>query len=642
MSRPLRGLRGDVAVDYFGRLAVFGLVSFLMAASYETFPEAGLAWAPLLLWVLGLIADGAVAWLTGTRGMRLARSVGATLLVWILLGMTLGVITILERVVTPEAYSFASIAIPLTMICISFVASSLMPPVQATMTWAIVGIGSAMALDATVVVTNNPGLLQTAVAYALCLGSSGAFILYLRRALATRLGWRALAARLAWAAAAMAFSITIALVSLNAVTTTLMETQLQQESDRRLEYLRGVAYDLQSRFPEGSFASASPELTREIARAAAVNDIGLTLWDLQARRPLIAIRSGLEPDDPAQELTEVHGFSAVQLNTAERRVIEQAAEAARSGGSGTGTPVNGPVSVPIASGVLAQESDPASATASGATYRIAFTQPSETARFVLVSSLSSPDWQRWPGFTAEDVWLGVSAAMFPWLFLAFLLPCSLALLALDRRDTVRATLVATEERARLNRDAHDRVYNRLTALANQLAAIESPAATPPTPSEQIRRTVDDLQAILGDGSTAPRLETSSAAASLLADICADQGRLWDMEVTLEGAEVLVGIDPRVGWELQCIAEEALTNAGRHGDAGSVRVSLMAEDGLIRLEVADDGCGIASLLGTDGLPVNASGMRGMLERAHALCGELSVTTSGDGTTVSATIPHVGGS
>jgi len=642
MSEQARGSRVDVAVDYFGRLAVFGLVAFLMAASYETFPEAGLAWAPLMLWLLGLVADGAIARLTGMRGMRLARSVGATVLVWILLGMTFGVVTILGNVITPVAYSFASIAIPLTMILISFLASSLLPPVQATMTWAIVGIGSAMALNSTVVMSNDSGFLQVALAYVLCLGSSGAFILYLRRALAARLGWRALVTRLAWAAAAMAFSITIALISLNAVTTALMETQAQQESDSRLSYLHGVAYDLGSRFPDSSFASASPELIAEITRAAAVNDVGLTLWDLQVDRPLIAIRSGLASDDSNAELTEVHGYSSVKLSTAERRVIARAAEAARSGGGSTDAPMSGPVSVPVAAALRAQASDPASVSASGATYRIAVSQPSKAARFVLVSSLSSPDWQRWPGFTAQDVWLGVSSSMFPWLFLAFLLPCSLALLALDRRDAVRATLIATEERARLNRDAHDRVYNRLTALANQLAATKSPDAAPPTPAEQIRRTVDDLQAILGDGITAPYLTASSAAASLLADVCEDQGRLWSMEVTLEGAEVLEGVDPRTGWELQCIAEEALTNAGKHGHAEHVRVGLTAEDGLLRLEVADDGCGIAGPLGTDGLPVNASGMQGMLQRARALGGSLAVTTGADGTTVSATIPHVSGS
>ena len=111
---------------------------------------------------------------------------------------------------------------------------------------------------------------------------------------------------------------------------------------------------------------------------------------------------------------------------------------------------------------------------------------------------------------------------------------------------------------------------------------------------------------------------------------------------LEGADLLEGIDPRVGWELQCIAEEALTNAGRHGHAGHSTVSISAEDGVLRLTIADDGSGIASPLNSDRLPANASGMRGMLQRVRALGGDLEVTTGADGTTVSATIPHFSGS
>ena len=79
-----------------------------------------------------------------------------------------------------------------------------------------------------------------------------------------------------------------------------------------------------------------------------------------------------------------------------------------------------------------------------------------------------------------------------------MLPCVLGLLALDRRDEARGKLVASEERARLNRDAHDRVYNRLTALANQLAAAQPADAPQPAAADEIRRTVSDLQSILGD------------------------------------------------------------------------------------------------------------------------------------------------
>ena len=356
--------------------------------------------------------------------------------------------------------------------------------VVATMTWAIVGVGSALALSTNMVVVNNPGIAQTMLAFVLCLGASGAFVLYLRRVLQARLGWRALLARLAWAAVAMVFSLIVAIVSLSTTATTLMDSQIQQASSDRLVYVRGVADDLGTRFPQSAFASASPELTREIMRAAAVNDVGLTLWDLQTGRALVAVRSKTLQAGSAEGLLDARGFAPVELGPAETNVIAAAAETARSGGTDDVARAEDPLGVMIET----------SATATG-TNPLGMPKPSGTARYALVLTMPVVDWQEYPGFTVNDVRQAVSAAMFPWLFLAFLLPSSLALLALDRRDTTRATLIATEERARLNRDAHDRVYNRLTALANQLAAHEAPDATPPTPAEQIRRTVDDLQAI---------------------------------------------------------------------------------------------------------------------------------------------------
>jgi len=642
MSELTRGRRGDRVVDFIGRLMVFGLVIVLIVMSYDSFPELGLAWAALALWALGLVADGAIAWLTGTRGMRLAKSVGATMLVWITLGATVGAVNVLGAVMVFDGTSLGGVLAPLALFTISVVMSSLLPRLQAAMVWAILGIGSAIVLDSSVVTTTDPGVVQMVLSYVLALGASGAFVTYLRRALRARLGWRALLTRLAWAGLAMVFSITIAIVSLGTVTTMLMDTQINQSSFARLGYVRGVAYDLGVRFPESDFASATPELTREIARAAGINDVGLTLWDLQTDRAVIAIRSVALPPGSEEGLLDTRGFRSVELKSAEKQAIARAARMALEGGTDPIVRAEDPVGAVIESGSWEPDTDPATETSSGPSYTIGLTKPSGTARFALVSTLAVADWQQYPGFTVNDVRQAVSAAMFPWLFLAFLLPCALALLALDRRDSARATLIAAEERARLNRDAHDRVYNRLTALANQLAAAEQPDATPPTPAEQIRRTVDDLQAILGDGVTAPYLSASLAAASLLADVCADQGRIWAMEVTLEGAELLEGIDPRVGWELQCIAEEALTNAGRHGHASHARVSLSAEEGLLRLEVADDGSGIAGPLGVDGLPAEASGMCGMLQRARALGGGLAVTTGAAGTTVSATIPHVSGS
>jgi signal transduction histidine kinase len=84
-----------------------------------------------------------------------------------------------------------------------------------------------------------------------------------------------------------------------------------------------------------------------------------------------------------------------------------------------------------------------------------------------------------------------------------------------------------------------------------------------------------------------------------------------------------------------IFQEALTNISKHAAASQVQVTLQAGDGCVRLEVADNGRGIAT---TDRLKTKSFGIRGMIERAAALGGNLTVATGIDGGTVVAlTIP-----
>lgn len=604
MRERTRG--GDGALNYVGRLSAFGLTAALMLATLNAFPDAGVAWAPLLLWFLGLAADGAIAWLAGARGKRLAAEVGATLLVWAILAATWAVTSLLQYVPYPEPYSVNGVVVTLLMFFVAVGAASVLPQPQATMAWAIMGVGSALALDANAVAT-GASAASLPLALALCLGSSAAFIVYLRHAFRARLGWRALAVRLGWAAAALGFSLVVTIFSLGYVTTTLVEQQLQENSSARLSYVHGVALDLAERIPESEIASATPRLVDELMRFAGANSVGLTVWDLRDDRAVLAVRRAPQLD-VTSSAPPVYRFTAVVLSDAERDAV---------------------------SGAIHSGSDVALGPAFGAQPPVVSTI---TERFALVATDPNTDWQESPGFTTSDVRRAFSASMFPWLFLAFLLPCSLALIAIDRRDTARASLAASEERARLNRDAHDRIYNRLTALANRLAATEPPDATPPTPAEEIRLTVSSLQAILGDDVPTTRATPEPAIASLLADVCADQARVWGMEVELDGTEALEGIDPRVGWELLCFAEEALTNAGKHAHATRVRVHLAAAAGTLVLAVIDDGSGIAAPLGLDGLPDTATGMRGMRDRVKALGGDLEIVTGPTGTSVTATIPR----
>jgi signal transduction histidine kinase len=86
-----------------------------------------------------------------------------------------------------------------------------------------------------------------------------------------------------------------------------------------------------------------------------------------------------------------------------------------------------------------------------------------------------------------------------------------------------------------------------------------------------------------------------------------------------------------------VVEEALTNAGKHGPAKQVTVSATRAGRTLRIEIVDDGPGIAESLGADGLPANARGLGGVTERLSIVGGSMRLTTGRKGTTVAVEVP-----
>jgi signal transduction histidine kinase len=91
-----------------------------------------------------------------------------------------------------------------------------------------------------------------------------------------------------------------------------------------------------------------------------------------------------------------------------------------------------------------------------------------------------------------------------------------------------------------------------------------------------------------------------------------------------------------------VLQESLTNVHRHSGSLTAKVRVLIYDGMISLEVKDDGKGMSSgsldgfqqdLPGTLGV-----GLRGMNERIRQLGGKLEVASTGHGTTIRATMPR----
>jgi signal transduction histidine kinase len=92
------------------------------------------------------------------------------------------------------------------------------------------------------------------------------------------------------------------------------------------------------------------------------------------------------------------------------------------------------------------------------------------------------------------------------------------------------------------------------------------------------------------------------------------------------------LTPEIETAAYRIIQEALTNAMKHAEAGSVHIRVIDADNELVVEVRDDGRGFSGDAG-DG----RFGLAGMRERAALISGKLSVTSSGEGTIIRLTAP-----
>ena len=77
-------------------------------------------------------------------------------------------------------------------------------------------------------------------------------------------------------------------------------------------------------------------------------------------------------------------------------------------------------------------------------------------------------------------------------------------------------------------------------------------------------------------------------------------------------------------DILAVTREALSNCARHAHAHAVTVALALQDGLITLEVTDDGRGL-------GTPARSSGLASMRRRAENNGGNLQITAPEGGGT-----------
>ena len=173
----------------------------------------------------------------------------------------------------------------------------------------------------------------------------------------------------------------------------------------------------------------------------------------------------------------------------------------------------------------------------------------------------------------------------------------------ERRDSARRALAAQEgERRRIARELHDEVGQVLTAVVLQLDRVQRGVdarqrSEVEEAREAVRGSLEDVRAIARR--LRPEALDDLGLSSALAVLTNEVGRHAGLRVERTVAPDLPLLSPEEELVVYRVAQEALTNAVRHGGARRAWVVLRAIDGAVELAVRDDGSGFDAAVVSEG-------------------------------------------
>jgi signal transduction histidine kinase len=196
-----------------------------------------------------------------------------------------------------------------------------------------------------------------------------------------------------------------------------------------------------------------------------------------------------------------------------------------------------------------------------------------------------------------------------------------------RASRARIVRAADETRERLERNLHDGAQQRLVSVSIvlRLATAKLPAAPEEArtllvnASEELEQALEELRdlarglhpAILTKHGLGPAIEALA--------------RRTPLPVRIHN-ELAERLPHSMEAAVYFVVAESLTNVAKYAGASEVRISATRSDGVVRVEVADDGVGGADV-------ERGSGLRGLADRIEALGGRFGVASArGEGTRV----------
>jgi signal transduction histidine kinase len=197
-----------------------------------------------------------------------------------------------------------------------------------------------------------------------------------------------------------------------------------------------------------------------------------------------------------------------------------------------------------------------------------------------------------------------------------------------------------EERARIARDLHDDVNQRLALLAIGIEQLRQGSAGSSAELDELVRQTDEISADIQ--SISHQLHPSKleylGMVSAIRSFCKESEEKQKVDIHFSNENVPATVPREVSICLFRVLQEALRNGIKHSGVRRFKVCLQGTPGGIRLRVSDSGVGfdIESVNSPRGL-----GLISMRERVRLVQGALSIeTTPGGGTTIDAFAPITG--
>jgi len=201
-----------------------------------------------------------------------------------------------------------------------------------------------------------------------------------------------------------------------------------------------------------------------------------------------------------------------------------------------------------------------------------------------------------------------------------------------------------EERRKISRELHDVIAQTLTDINLKLASLKSESVTNTIKLhkkiastqrlveksvEIVHRFARELRpTVLDDLGLLPAIQ------SFMKAFMAETG----VRVSLKASAMVEDSSGKIRTTIFRVIQEALKNVGRHANASRAEVCIQCVDGMIRMQIKDNGQGFAAEEKMNSSTHNRLGLLGMRERVEMIGGTFSIeSTPGTPATVRVVIP-----